>query len=116
MKTYNYNIKEKQVLVKDNGQALKSPEDILDVSCRCGIECCDGFLKLNAYSSTLGNVGTLYGYILDGEFVFADEATARAAVKVLKALVPPTPTPTATATPTATPTPTSTPTPTPTAT
>lgn len=88
MGAYNYNIRQKNVLVKSNGKALESSEDILNPSCTCGIECCDGFLKLNSYSSTTGSVGVLYGYILDGQFVFQEESVARAAVKALKKLNP----------------------------
>lgn len=95
-----YQIKNKGVFAKQGFKAIE-PEDILNPSCDCGIECCDGFLKMKNYNSSTGKTTTAFAYIVDGEFVITDEATARQAVKVLTSIVPPsaTPTPTPTVTP-----------------
>lgn len=103
-----YIIKDKAALQNTNGKALKNSDEILNPSCNCGIECCDGIIKLPiSYSSTAGVQGPVYGYVLDGEFVFGDEQTVRTAVKNLKNFVPtPTPSSTPSVTPSSTPTPT----------
>jgi len=95
-----YQIKNKGVFAKQEFKAIE-PEDILNPTRDCGIECCDGFLKMKNYSSTTGKTTTAFVYIVDGEFVITDEATARTAVKVLRSAsqVSPTPTPTTTVTP-----------------
>jgi hypothetical protein len=108
-----YIIKDKGAFQKTNGKALQNSGEVLNPECNCGIECCDGIIKLPvSYSSTHGDLGPAYAYILDGEFVIGDEATVRAAIAALKALIPPspTPTPTPTVTPTISVTPTITPT------
>jgi hypothetical protein len=108
-----YIIKDKGAFQKTNGKALQNSGEVLNPECNCGIECCDGIIKLPvSYSSTLGVQGPKYAYILDGEFVIGDETTVRNAVKALKALVPPTPTPSpSSSAPAPSPTPTPTPTP-----
>jgi len=97
-----YQIKNKGVFA--NGLKAIEPQDILNPTCDCGIECCDGFLKMKNYSSTTGQTTTAFVYIVNGAFVIANEATARAAVIAFRAIpATPTPTPTPTRTPTQTP-------------
>lgn len=109
-----YILKDKGVFQTTDGKALKKASDILDPECNCGINCCDGIIKLPVtYSSTLGLQGPKWGYFKNGSLVWADPDVAKADIDEMKVLIPPTPSPTPTpsVTPSVTPTPTPTPTP-----
>lgn len=70
-----------------NGKAIIYGEDLLDASCDCGINCCDGYIKLPNYNSDSGDATTAALYIVDGALVIGTVASAEAAIKAFKANV-----------------------------
>ena len=72
---------------KNNKPIIKG-EDVLNASCTCGIDCCDGLLKLISYNSVSGDSSNYGTYIVDGELVTEPISEARLAIKALKSIVP----------------------------
>ncbi len=68
-----------------NGKAIIYGEDLLDASCDCGINCCDGYIKLPNYNSHSGDTTTVALYVVDGELVIDTVEDAIADIKTLKA-------------------------------
>lgn len=68
-----------------NGKAIIYGEDLLDASCDCGINCCEGYIKLPNYNSDSGDATTAALYVVDGELVIGTVESAEIAIKAFKA-------------------------------
>lgn len=89
-KLYKINNKMKDKVKLINGIANRdgvpvlTAEDFLDASCKCGINCCYGYLKLPDYDSISGDATTAALYIVDGEIVISTVEEAEAAIRAFK--------------------------------
>ena len=71
-----------------DGKPIITAEDFLDASCKCGINCCYGYLKLPNYNSLSGDSTTGALYIVDGEVVISTVEEAEIAITALRNTVP----------------------------
>lgn len=72
------------IITNYKGEPVTTGEGMIQGSSECGIECCDGYIKLPGYNSVSGDSQTVALYVVDGEPVITDVATAKAAIAVFK--------------------------------
>jgi len=74
-----------------DGKSLKTAVDVLNASCICGIDCCNGIVKTKNYNPISGDFTIGAFILLDGVVQHRDSyEDAYNEVQALKAIVPPT--------------------------